>query len=116
MSIVTIVLQEAPYGNEKVWNALKLSRGLISAGSTVRIFLYADSVAAAKKSQSPPKGFYNIGEILSGLIEEGVEVRSSITCSKARGIAEKDFIEGTEVGHTLDLERWVEEGGPVMVF
>ena len=116
MSTVTIVLQEAPYGNEKAWNALRLSRGLLSAGSTVRIFLYADSVAAAKKGQSPPKGLYNIGEMLSGLIEEGVEVRSSATCTRARGIAEEDFIEGAEIGHTLDLERWVEEGGAVMVF
>ncbi len=116
MSTVTIVLQEAPYGNEKAWNALRLSQGLLSAGSKVRIFLYADSVAAAKKGQSPPKGFYNIGEMLRGLIEKGVEVRSSVTCTKARGLAEEDFIEGAVVGKTLDLERWVEEGGPVMVF
>ncbi len=116
MSTVTIVLQEAPYGNEKAWNALRLSQGLLSAGSTVRIFLYADSVVAAKKGQSPPKGYYNIGEMLSGLIGRGVEVRSCITCTKARGLTQEDFIEGAKVGKTLDLARWVEEGGPVMVF
>ncbi len=116
MSTVTIVLQEAPYGNEKAWNALKLSRGLLSAGSTVRIFLYADSVVAAKKDETPPKGHYNIGEMLSGLIGRGVEVRSSITCTKARGFGQEDFIEGARVGEKTDLARWVEEGGPVMVF
>ncbi len=116
MSTVTIVLQEAPYGNEKAWNALRLSEELLSAGSKVRIFLYADSVVAAKRGQSPTKGFYNIAEMLKGLIDKGVEVRSCITCTKARGLTEDDFIEGAVVGKTLDLARWVEEGGPVMVF
>jgi uncharacterized protein involved in oxidation of intracellular sulfur len=116
MSTVTIVLQEAPYGNEKAWNALRLSQGLLSAGRAVRIFLYADSVVAAKKDQSPPKGYYNIGEMLSGLIGKGVEVRSSITCTRARGFSQEDFIDGAVAGKTLDLARWVEEGGPVMVF
>jgi sulfur relay (sulfurtransferase) complex TusBCD TusD component (DsrE family) len=116
MSTVTIVLQEAPYGNEKAWNALRLSQGLLSAGSKVRIFLYADSVLAAKKGQDTPKGYYNIGDMLKSLIDRGVEVRSCITCTKARGLTEEDFIEGAVVGKTMDLAHWVEEGGPVMVF
>jgi len=76
MNTVTIVLQDAPYGNEKVWNALRLSQALISVGSKVRIFLYADSVTAAKKGQSPPKGFYNIGDMLKGLIDKGKSGRA----------------------------------------
>ncbi|MDP2690072.1 MAG: DsrE family protein [Deltaproteobacteria bacterium] len=116
MKMVTIVLQDAPYGNEKVWNALRLSQALLSVGSKVRIFLYADSVTAAKKGQSPPKGYYNIGEMLSALIERGVEVRSCLTCTNARGLAQEDFIEGAVVGKTIDLARWVAEGGQVMTF
>jgi len=116
MTPVTMVLQDAPYGSEKVWNALRLSRALLSAGSKVRIFLYADSVTAAKKGQAPPKGFYNVAEMFSGLIEKGVEVRSCITCTKARGLTQEDFIEGAVVGATMDLANWVAEGGQVMVF
>lgn len=116
MDTVTIVLQDAPYGNEKVWNALRLSQALMTVGSKVRIFLYADSVTSAKKGQSPPKGFYNVGEMLSALIAKGAEVRSCITCTSARGLKQDDFIEGAIVGKTIDLARWVHEEGKVMVF
>lgn len=116
MNTVTIVLQDAPYGNEKVWNALRLSQALISVGSKVRIFLYADSVTAAKKGQNPPKGYYNIGDMLKGLIDKGAEVRSCLTCTSARGLTQEDFIEGAVVGKTIDLARWINEGGQVMTF
>jgi uncharacterized protein involved in oxidation of intracellular sulfur len=116
MSKVTIVLQDAPYGNEKVWNALRLSQALLTTGTGVRIFLYGDSVIAAKKGQAPPKGYYNIGEMLRGLVEKGVEVRSCLTCTNARGLAPDDLIEGVVVGKTIDLARWISEGGQVMVF
>ncbi|MBI5345316.1 MAG: DsrE family protein [Deltaproteobacteria bacterium] len=116
MNIVTIVLQDAPYGNEKVWNALRLSQALVSVGTKVRIFLYGDSVIAAKKGQNPPKGYYNISEMLKGLVEKGVEVRSCLTCTSARGLTDEDFVEGVAIGKTIDLARWVSEGGQVMVF
>jgi len=116
MTPVTIVLQDAPYGSEKIWNALRLSRALLSAGSKVRIFLYADSVTAAKKDQAPPKGFYNVAEMLCDLITRGVEVRSCLTCTRARGLCQEDFIEGAVIGKTMDLANWVAEGGQGMVF
>src|SRR3972149_11924553 len=111
MNTVTIVLQDAPYGNEKVWNALRLTEALLTTGSKVRIFLYGDSVISAKKGHNPPKGFYNISEMLKALIDKGVEVRSCLTCTRARGLAQEDFVEGAVVGKTLDLARWVAEGG-----
>ncbi len=116
MRTVTIVLQDAPYGNEKVWNALRLSQALLAEGAKVRIFLYGDSVAAAKKGQNPPRGYYNIGDMIAGLVQKGAEVRSCLTCTNARGLTQEDFIEGTFVGKTLDLARWVNEDGQVMVF
>lgn len=73
---VTIVLQEdAPYGNEKVWNALRLSQALIATGVGIRIFLYGDSILSAKKGQAPPTGYYNIGEMMAELIKKGAEVK-----------------------------------------
>lgn len=116
MSTVTMVLQDAPYGNEKVWNALRLAQALLTTDTRVRIFLYADSVVAAKRGQNPPKGYYNIGDMLSALIKKGVEVRSCLTCTDARGLTQDDFIEGAVVGKTIDLARWVAEEGKVMVF
>lgn len=116
MSTVTIVLQDAPYGNEKVWNALRLAQALLTEGAKVRIFLYADSITAAKTNQSPPKGYYNVGDMLKALMEKGAEVRSCQTCTKARGLTQDDFIEGAVVGKTIELARWVNEEGKVLVF
>ncbi|TAN64256.1 hypothetical protein EPN18_00420, partial [bacterium] len=109
MSTVTIVLQDAPYGSEKVWNALRLSQALLTTSSKVRIFLYADSVVSAKKGQNPPKGYYNVGDMLEELIQKGVEVRSCLTCTQARGLQQEDFIDGAVIGKTIDLARWVAE-------
>jgi len=113
---VTIVLQDAPYGNEKVWNALRLSQAFITTGVGVRIFLYGDSIFSAKKGQTTPTGYYNIGEMMADLIKKGSEVRACLTCSKARGIAQEDFIDGAVIGNTMDLANWIKEGGQVMVF
>lgn len=85
---VTIVLQDAPYGNEKVWNALRLGQALISTGVGVRIFLYGGSILSAKKGQAPPTGYYNIGEMMTELIKKGSEVKACLTCSKGRGITQ----------------------------
>lgn len=116
MNTVTMVLQDAPYGSEKVWNALRLARALLSAESKVRIFLFADSVTAVKRGQNTPKGFYNIEDMFKDLIARGVEVRSCITCTSARGLTQEEFIEGAVVGKTMDLAHWISEGGQVMVF
>lgn len=116
MNTVTIVLQDAPYGSEKMWNALRLSQALLTLGNKVRIFLYGDSVTAAKKGQNPPRGYYNIGDMLGELIEKGAEVRSCLTCTNARGLTQDDFIEGAVIGKTIDLARWVSEGGQVLNF
>lgn len=114
--LVTIVLQDAPYGNEKSWNAIRLSMALLSTGVKVRIFLYGDSVTAPKKGQRPPTGYYNISEMLADVISRGAEVRACLTCANARGLRQEDYIEGAMIGKTLDLAHWIKEGGQVMVF
>jgi sulfur relay (sulfurtransferase) complex TusBCD TusD component (DsrE family) len=54
--------------------------------------------------------------MLKKLIDKGVEVRSCLTCTKARGLIQEDFIEGAVVGKTLDLARWIKDSEKVMVF
>jgi len=83
MDKVTIILQDAPYGNEKVWNALRLSEALLAVGTGVRIFLYGDSVVAAKKGQTTPTGYYNIGDMMAGIIKRGGEIRACLNILKS---------------------------------
>lgn len=48
---MTIIVNGAPYGEERVWNALRLALTSISAAIdlNVNVFLLGDAVSAAKK-------------------------------------------------------------------
>ena len=118
METVTIILQTAPYGDERVWNAFRLARALTSAviKMNVNIFLTGDAVVTAKEGQKPPTGFYNLEEMLKDLIEHGVEVVTCRTCVAARGLT-GELIEGVENGTTVgNLARWVKESNKVLSY
>jgi uncharacterized protein involved in oxidation of intracellular sulfur len=62
-------LNDAPYGNERSYNALRLARSLLnSAAEEVKVFLIGDVVACAKAGQKVPLGYYNVGA-MRGLLE-----------------------------------------------
>ena len=69
MEIITMIVSSSPYGDERIWNALRLAEALSCSSAKVKIniFLIGDAVNAAKKGQKPPKGFYNIGKCLQTL-------------------------------------------------
>lgn len=56
MGTVTVVLNDSPYGIEKLWNALRLAQALMVSGEKINLFLMGDSVVAAKAGQETPKG------------------------------------------------------------
>jgi uncharacterized protein involved in oxidation of intracellular sulfur len=87
METLTIIVNSAPYGNEKVWNALRLARALVSTSieMKINIFLLGDSVVAAKKGQKTPQGYYNLEKMLADLIQLGVNVNVCGTCINSRG-------------------------------
>ena len=119
MEILTIILQSAPYGDERVWNALRLAQSLITAsiGMRVNIFLTGDAVTTAKKGQKPPKGYYNLENMLRELLKKGVEIVACYTCISARGLTQTELIEGIIVGSTVgNLAKWVKESQKVLAF
>jgi len=119
METITIILNSAPYGDEKVWNALRLAMALTSAAikMKVNIFLIGDAVTTAKKGQKPPEGYYHLEKMLKDLIEQGVKVVACRTCINARGLTQEDLVEGTHVGTTVqDLAVWVKESQKVLSF
>jgi uncharacterized protein involved in oxidation of intracellular sulfur len=118
METITIILQTPPYGDERIWNALRLARALISAviKMKVNIFFTGDAVVAAKKGQTPPTGFYNLEKMLKDLIEHGVEVVTCRTCVAARGLT-GELIEGVRNGTTVgNLAKWVKESDKVLSY
>jgi len=119
LETLTIILQSAPYGDEKVWNALRLTKALLTTaiGMKVNIFLLGDSVTTAKKGQKPPEGYYNLEKMLRELVEQKVEVVACRTCVNARGLTQEDLIEGVRVGTIVgDLAQWVKESQKVLSF
>lgn len=114
-----MLIQSAPYGDERVWNAFRLAQALIvkSIGLNVNIFFTGDAVITAKKGQKPPKGYYNLELMLKDLIKKGVKVVCCYTCIAARGLTQSELIEGVIVGSTVgDLAKWVKESEKVLSF
>jgi len=118
METLTMVLNSTPYGDEKVWNALRLAKALVSSTvkMKVNIFLLGDGVNAAKRGQKTPEGYYNLEKMLKELVELGVDVIVCGTCINARGLTEKDLIEEVRVGTMMNLARWVEESQKTLSF
>jgi len=73
---LTIVIQDAPYGSEKAYNALRYASALLTQQVTVNVFLIADGVGVAKRNQKTPTGYYNTADMLSQLIAKGVKVKT----------------------------------------
>jgi len=119
LETITIILNTAPYGDEKVWNALRLAKSL-SVGTDkmkVNIFLLGDAVTTAKKGQKPLEGYYNLEKMLKELVDQGVQLVACRTCINARGLSQEDLIEGARVGTTAgDLAQWVKESQKVLSF
>jgi len=119
LETLTIILNGAPYGDEKVWNALRMAKAL-SVGADrmkINIFFLGDAVTTAKKGQKPPEGFYNLEKMLTELIDQGVQVVVCRTCINARGLTQEDLVEGARVGTTAgDLAQWVKESQKILSF
>jgi uncharacterized protein involved in oxidation of intracellular sulfur len=115
---VLIIINDAPYGSEKAYNALRLAMMLQHdhKDAAVRLFLLGDAVTSALAGQQTPQGYYNVERMLSDTIKGGAEVLLCRTCSTARGIADLRLVEGARVGTMADLGRRVVESDRVLTF
>jgi len=66
------IINDAPYGNERPYNALRLAYDLVKRDRTeVRVFLTGDGVLCARKGQKTPDGYYNIERMIKALASRG---------------------------------------------
>jgi uncharacterized protein involved in oxidation of intracellular sulfur len=66
------IINDAPYGNERPYNALRLAHNLVKRdGVEVRVFLTGDGVLCARKGQKTPGGYYNIETMVKALASRG---------------------------------------------
>lgn len=115
---MTIIVNGAPYGEERVWNALRLALTSVSAANdlNVNVFLLGDAVSAAKKGQNTPQGYYNLEKTLKDLISQKVKIVACGTCLRARGLNQEDLIEGIEIGTMMMLAHWIKESQKILSF
>ncbi len=124
MSNFTVVIAEAPYGQERPYTALRFAMAAVNAGHTVNLFILEDAVLMAKKGQAPadlpglleqdkmPK----IEEMLASAIRQGVTVRLCGVCCAERGLKQEELIEGAQIGSMRNLVDWVAGGDKVVFF
>jgi len=66
------VINDAPYGNERTYNTLRLALNLIQREwMEVNIFLTADGISFARKGQKSPDGYYYIERMVKSIAKRG---------------------------------------------
>jgi uncharacterized protein involved in oxidation of intracellular sulfur len=116
MTSTLFVLNDAPYGNERAYNGLRLAGALAAKDDqSVRLFLMADAVGCAKSGQKVPEGYYNVQLMLGKVARKG-EVGLCGTCMDARGLRDEEMIDGARRGTLAQLADWTAEADKVLVF
>lgn len=117
MSIL-ILINDAPYGTEKAYNALRLAMALQKDQPTVQVnvFLMADAVSCGIPNQNTPQGYYNIERMLKSVLAKVGKVKACGTCLDARGIRNIQLIEGVQISNMSELAEWSVEADKVFTF
>jgi uncharacterized protein involved in oxidation of intracellular sulfur len=112
-----IVVNDAPYGNERTYNALRLAATLLTVEPELEltVFLLGDAVSCAKRGQTTPQGYYNVERMLIPIQRKGL-VLACETCLAARGLEAKDLVEGCRVAKLGELATLVLDSDKVLTF
>jgi len=113
-----IIINDAPYGTEKAYNALRLAKQIQKdfPDNEVRIFLMADAATCALPDQITPNGYYNIERMLISFLSKGGKVKICGSCAEARGIKNLPLIEGAQLSTMAELTAWTVEADKVVTF
>jgi len=104
---VLLVVNTPPYGSEGPYNALRLAEALALRDEHVEIFLMGDGVHAARVGQEPREAHASLERMLAGLVERAVGVVCCGTCCRARGVVERDLVDGVTLATIHDLAESV---------
>ena len=113
-----IILNDPPYGTERIYNAIRLAHALLKKEpqTAVTVFLMADAVVAAKAGQKTPDGYYNIERMLKRVLAGKGEVILCGACMDARGLDDAALMEGAHRSTMDELAAATIDADKVMVF
>lgn len=115
---ILFLINDAPYGTEKFYNACRLAMQLQKdhSNTEVLIFLMADAVAGALPGQSTPQGYYNIERMLKSIISKGGTVKLCGGCIDTRGLSAFEYIPGCIRSSMSELAQWTVEADKIFTF
>ena len=113
-----VLINDPPYGTERVYNALRLAQALLKRDPAIQlmVFLIGDAVLAAKAQQKTPDGYYNIERMLRRLLGSKACVLLCGTCMDARGISDAELSEGARRSTMDELANTTAEADKVLIF
>jgi uncharacterized protein involved in oxidation of intracellular sulfur len=114
---VLVIANDAPYGSERTYNALRLAGTLLTVEPDLELtlFLLGDAVSCAKGGQTTPQGYYNVERMLIPIVRKGL-VLACETCLAARGLETKDLAEGCRSAKLGELASLVLDADKVLAF
>jgi uncharacterized protein involved in oxidation of intracellular sulfur len=111
------IINDAPYGSEKPYNALRLAMTLQKEHQVeVKLFFMGDAVVAALKNQKTPDGYYNMERMIKGVLVKQGEIYLCGTCLDARGIQEDMLITGTKRSTMIELASLTYDANQTLTF
>lgn len=117
MTTVTIIIQNAPYQpDNKAWHALRFAGAALTEDMTVRVHLLDSGVEVGRRNHSVPEGAAKLEELLSELMECGLQVRACGMALDDCNIDESAMLKGVEKGSMKALAAWVKDSDHVMTF
>jgi uncharacterized protein involved in oxidation of intracellular sulfur len=110
-----IIINDPPYGTERLYNGLRLALALLKRGVEVDVFLMGDAVGGAKRGQKTADGYYNIERMVRRVAGQGRVLLCGV-CIDARGITIEEVVEGAQRSSMDALAEATEKADKVLVF
>jgi len=113
-----LILNDSPYGSERVYNGLRLAEALQKQdpNGEVTVFLMADAVFAARAGQKTSEGYHNVERMLNRVISGSGKVLLCGTCMDARGLLEDQIMDGVTRSTMAALAEATAKADKVLVF
>jgi uncharacterized protein involved in oxidation of intracellular sulfur len=112
------IINDPPYGTERVYNALRLAHALLKKEPSMQmtVFLMADAVVAGKTEQKTPDGYYNVERMLKRVLGSKGAVLLCGACMDARGMSDDELMDGARRSSMDELADATVEADKVLVF
>lgn len=117
LGTLLIVLCDSPFQYESADQVYEIAQAALRRGHKVNIFIMMDGVYNPITSQSgKPLKMSTVSEKFADLIDKGVKITSCRVCMELRGVEEKMFPNGLDIGGIFDFSDMIANSDVVINF